>query len=762
MRLRRFWPAGLRRRWRAWSVGTRIVALSLLAALLLLRYWDPQPVETLRLHVFDYYQTIAPREATVLPVVIVDIDEKSLGEIGQWPWPRTTLAEMVKKLTDAGVVSIGFDVVFPEPDRLSPANLARSLSGLPPEAAEALAKLPSNDEVFAETIRSRRVVLGRAARQVGQGDPTPARTTPVALISTPGAKGIDPRQKLVRFGGVVRNIPLLEDAAPGIGVFMLDEERDNIVRRVPMAIASGDQIYPSLSLEMLRVAVQKNAYAIRSNGAGVESFIVGSAGAGGVQIPTDDLGRVWVHFARPDPRRYVSAADVLAGRVPLERLKGKFAIVGTSAAGLLDIKATAAGHSMPGVEVHAQLIEQILAPVIDPAHASKPIARPNWALGGELLLAAFAGIAIIVLLPMAGAWWALGIGMAGLVALAGVAWRLYTAEGQLVDVTYPAFATFALYLLLTFVAYVREEKQRRNIRSQFSLYVPPKVVAKLTEDPSLVKLGGEEREMTLLFTDVKGFSRIAEHYDAARLTTLINRLLNPLTKAILEQDGTVDKYMGDAIMAFWNAPVDQPDHARRACRAALELQRRVGPVNDEIRTECEAAGAKYMPLAVGVGLNSGPCCVGNMGSDLRRSYTVLGDNVNIASRLEGQTRSYSVDIVVGQTTQAEAPDLAYLELDLIRVVGKQEPVRIFALLGDETLAADPAFRALAEAHAAMLAAYRAQDWAAARNFLARARALDPGLNLSGLYDIYAARIDEFAAAPPAPNWDTVYVASGKH
>ena len=323
MRLRRFWPAGLRRRWRAWSVGTRIVALSLLAALLLLRYWDPQPVETLRLHVFDYYQTIAPREATVLPVVIVDIDEKSLGEIGQWPWPRTTLAEMVNRLSNAGVVSIGFDVVFPEPDRLSPANLARSLSGLPPEAAEALAKLPSNDEVFAETIKSRRVVLGRAARQVGQGDPTPARTTPVALISTPGAKGIDPRQKLVRFGGVVRNIPLLEDAAPGIGVFMLDEERDNIVRRVPMAIASGDQIYPSLSLEMLRVAVQKNAYAIRSNGAGVESFIVGSAGAGGVQIPTDDLGRVWVHFARPDPRRYVSAADVLAGRVPPEQLKGK-------------------------------------------------------------------------------------------------------------------------------------------------------------------------------------------------------------------------------------------------------------------------------------------------------------------------------------------------------------------------------------------------------------------------------------------------------
>jgi adenylate cyclase len=335
-------------------------------------------------------------------------------------------------------------------------------------------------------------------------------------------------------------------------------------------------------------------------------------------------------------------------------------------------------------------------------------------------------------------------------------------EGFLIDVTYPTLVTFALYLLLTFAGYVREEAKRRHIRATFSLYAPPTVVARIEKDPDLVKLGGEEREMTLLFTDVKGFSRISENYDAARLTQLINRLLNPLTKAILEQEGTVDKYMGDAIMAFWNAPVDQPDHARRACRAALDLQRRVGPVNDEIRAECEATGGKYMPLAVGVGLNSGPCCAGNMGSDLRMNYTVLGDNVNIASRLEGQTRSYAVDIVVGESTHDAAPEFAYLELDLIRVVGKKEPVRIFALLGNAELAASPAFKALAEAHAAMLAAYRAQNWQVARNFVARARSLDPGLKLGGLYDIYDARLDEFIEAPPAVDWDTVYEAASKH
>ena len=758
MRIPRAWLAGLRRRWRSGSLGTRIAALSLLAGLLALRVWDPGPVETLRLQAFDYYQQIAPRTATALPVVIVDIDEKSLTDLGQWPWPRTTLAKLVSNLTQAGVLCVAFDVVFPEADRLSPANLARALEGLPPEAAAEVAKLKGGDELFAATISKLPVVLGRAALPLGQGDMSPARTAPAALVSAPGSAAVDPHNKLIHFGGIVRNIPVLENSAPGLGIFMLGEERDNIVRRVPMAIVSGDQIYPSLAVEMLRVAFHQSAYVIASNGAGIESIRVGPRN-GGVIIPTDERGRVWVHFADADPRRYVSAADVLAGRVPPERLARHLAIVGTSAAGLLDIKATAAGRSMPGVEVHAQMLETALSSA-QLGRAS--LARPNWALGAETILVVVAGLIVIVLLPMAGAWWALGVGVAGLLALAAVAWHLYATEGLLIDVTYPAFVTFSLYLLLTFIGYVREEARWRHIRSTFSLYAPPTVVAKLEKDPDLVKLGGEERDMTLLFTDVKGFSRISENYDAARLTVLINRLLNPLTNAILEEEGTVDKYMGDAIMAFWNAPLDQPDHARRACRAAIELQRRVGPVNDEIRAECEAAGAKYMPLAVGVGINSGPCCVGNMGSDLRMNYTVLGDNVNVASRLEGQTRSYAVDIVAGESTQAAAPDFAYIELDLIRVIGKQEPVRIFALLGDEKLAADPAFRALAEVHAAMLAAYRNQDWAAARNFLMRCRSLDPKHKLSGLYDIYEARIDEYASAPPAPDWDTVYVATAKH
>jgi adenylate cyclase len=738
------------------------MALSLLAALLMLRLWDPEPVETFRLHAFDYYQSISPREAVQLPVIIIDIDEKSLGELGQWPWPRTVLAEMVAKVAGMGALCIAFDVVFAEPDRLSPANLAKALPGLPAEAAEAIAKLQGGDEMFASVIKQFPVVLGRAALPYGQGDATtPTRTTPVAQLSAPGAAGVDPHKKLLRFGGVVRNIPLLEQAAPGLGIFMLGEERDNVVRRVPMAIVSGEQIYPSLVVEMLRVATRQNAYVIRSDEAGVQSIRVGPAGQGGVQIPTDDQGRTWVHFAKHDPLRYVSAADVIAGRVPPERIARRFTIVGTSAAGLLDIKATAAGRSMAGVEVHAQLLEQILQQA-HPTNPSKPLARPNWALAAELMLVAVAGLIVILLLPMAGAWWALGVGVAGLLALVGVAWHLYATEGLLIDVTYPAFVTFSLYMLLTFIGYVQEEGRRRHIRAAFSRYLSPKLVAKLADDPSLLKIGGEEREMTLLFSDVKGFSRIAENYDAARLTALINRLLNPLTNAILEQDGTVDKYMGDAIMAFWNAPLDEPQHARKACYAALEIQKRIGPVNDEIRAECEAAGAKYMPLAVGVGLNSGMCCVGNMGSDLQMNYSVLGDEVNVASRLEGQTRSYAVDIVVGETTRASAPDLAYLELDLIRVTGKNEPVRIFALLGREDLAASPKFHALREAHAAMLAAYRAQDWDAARNFLARARALDPGLNLKGMYDVYAARIDEFAHAPPAPDWDTVYVATGKH
>ncbi len=456
---------------------------------------------------------------------------------------------------------------------------------------------------------------------------------------------------------------------------------------------------------------------------------------------------------RPNSRRYISAADVIAGRVAPQRLAGHLVILGTSASGLRDIKATPVG-TMPGVEVHAQLLETVLS--------GKYLSRPNYAVGEELAITALAGLFVIALVPMVGAWGAMALSLAGIATMIGVAWYMFVSQGVLLGVMYPSFATVALYVLLTFLGYVREEAERRRIRTAFSRYLSPHMVARVAEDPSHLKLGGENREMTLMFTDVMGFTRIAENYDAVGLTHLINTMLTPLTNAIIDTEGTVDKYMGDAIMAFWNAPLDDPDHAANACRAALEIQRRMGPVNEVVKADCEATGRNYMKLGVGVGLNTGVCCVGNMGSDLQFDYSALGDTVNTASRLEGQTRMYGVKIVAGESTYEKAPDFAYLELDLIRVIGKEKPVRIFALVGEPEFARSSEFQKLAQAHAEMLNAYRAQDWARTGALLARCRELDAGLDLGKLYDLFAERIAEFAAAPPPADWDNVYVATSKH
>ncbi len=558
-------------RWgRRWSAGVRGLAFILLAALLALRVWDPAPVQLVRLQSFDLYQRISPRVPENFPVLVVDIDEKSLAELGQWPWPRTLIARLVDKLHASGVAAIGFDAVFAERDRMSPENLEDAFEGMTADTVAALKKLPANDAIFARSLAKARTVLGRAALAEGEEGAEKAlpKNSPVALL------GGDPRPYMLHYGGLVSNLPILEKAAPGAGIFTLGYERDTVVRRVPVAMVVKDKIFPSLDTELLRIATGGQAYAIRSNAAGVDSVVVG-----GVRVPTDAQGRVWVHYTLPDPRRYVSASDVLAGRVPPARLQGRLAILGTSASGLRDIKATPVG-TMPGVEVHAQLLETILT--------GKYLSRPNYALGEELSLTALAGLVVIILVPMVGAWWAMAVALAGIGILIGVAWNLFTVNGVLLGVMYPSFATVALYGLLTFLGYVREEAERRRIRTAFSRYLSPHMVARVAEDPSHLKLGGEDREMTLMFTDVMGFTRIAENYDAVGLTHLINTMLTPLTNAIIDTEGTVDKYMGDAIMAFWNAPLDDPDHARNACRAALEIQRRMGPVNEVVKADCEA------------------------------------------------------------------------------------------------------------------------------------------------------------------------------
>lgn len=724
--------------------AARLSAILLLIVFCGLRAWDPLPIEALRLKTFDLFQIIQPRAPSAQPALIVDIDEKSLRELGQWPWPRDTLAWLVSDIRNSGARVIAFDVLFAESDRLSPANIVAQFGEIPPQAAELLRRLPSNDKKFADAIRGANVVLGQATssetqpiNQVGKEKPTT-----VAII------GADPRPYLLRFPSTIHNVRILERAAAGIGLFALGVEPDNIVRRVPAVYRIENEIYPSLVTEMLRVNSGQTAYAIRSNEAGIDSIVVGKH-----KFTTDQRGRIWVHYTKHTRDRYVSASDVIKGRLAPDFFKGRMVLIGTSAAGLLDLKATPVARSMPGVEVHAQLLETILE--------GRGLNRPNFALGAEIILLLITSILIIIFVPLLGAKWTLAIGAFIEAPLFGGAWYAYTAHSMLIDVAYPAMAAMAIYLMLTAINYLHGETEKRRIRTAFSRYLSPELVARLAQTPSELKLGGEQKEMSLLFTDIHGFTGISENYEAVDLTNLVNAIFTPLTHAIFEGGGTVDKYMGDSIMAFWNAPLDDPDHARHACLSALEMQRRIPVLNETLALQAETRGIAFRPVKLGIGINTGDCCVGNMGSDLRFDYSVLGDTVNIAARLEGQTRAYKVHNVIGETTWQLVPEFAFLELDLVTVLGKTTPVRIFTLLGDHTFAMTSEFKMLKSAHDDMLSAYRSQSWAAALTALQEARNLAADMDLAGMYDMYEERIAALQATPPGPNWNAVYEAKSK-
>ncbi len=743
LRLRQGERGGRRRRWRL-SLFGHVVPLAALCALLVARAWDPVPVAALRLQTFDLFQRIAPRDASALPALIVDIDDDSLAQVGQWPWPRTVLAELVGNLFRMGAVVVGFDVIFAEPDRMSPPLLADQLPGLDEQARSFLRDLPSNDASFAGMIRRTRVILAQApvAREIG--DLARSRPVKTAVAEIGGS----PRPFLLAYPGVIRNLPELEAAATGLGSITLSPEADGVARRVPLMVNAGGHMVPSLTVEMLRVATGQRAIAVKSNKAGVDSIVVA-----GVAIPTDRFARKWVHFASPDRARYVSAKDVLAGTLRPARVKGKLVIVGTSATSLGDLKATPVSSAMPGVEVHAQLLETILA--------KSDLVRPNYALGAELVLLAFTGLMIIVFTPLAGARWTLFVGLVVAASLGYGSWYLYATEGILLDVAYSAVCAFAIYGLITYTKYVREEGSRKTIRRAFSQYLSPAVIDRLAEHPDQLRLGGEVRDMTVMFGDVQGFTTISERLSAEELTSLMNRVLTRMTEPILRHQGTIDKYIGDSVMAFWNAPLADPEHASHACRAALDIQREIRTLNDELKQEAERSGREPPAISVRIGLNSGECNVGNLGSAQHFNYSVLGDAVNLSSRLEGQARFYGCPIVVGENTATAAGGFAFLELDLIRVKGKHEPARVFALLGDGTLAGDERFAALAKVHDEMIRAYRAADWATAEFKLAWCRAHRGELPLETLYDVYEERLASHPPIRDTSEWDGVYEAARK-
>jgi adenylate cyclase len=730
------------RRWFKRRFGyARLLCVGLLIGLAALRIADPAPIEEFRVRTFDTFQVIDPRVKTEKPVRIVNIDEKSLAKFGQWPWPRTRVADLVTNLTRLGAVAIGLDIMFAEPDRLNPDAAADTFRNLDEETRIKLRALPSNDDILADAMRHSRVVLGETGLPyvVAELDKE-LPLTGLAML------GEDPQRFMLRFPGLLRSTPVLEAAAGGRGLLTIWTERDGIVRRVPVIMQAQGVTMPSLSFEMLRVATGTDTIFIKSNEAGITSVAVK-----GFAVPTDRNGQLWVHFAHYDPSIYVSAADVLDGNVGSETIAGKLVLIGTSAAGLLDVKTTPISPVMPGVEIHAQVLEAALT--------GQLLLQPTWGTVVELLAAMLLGIAVIWFAPKFGAVTLAAVGALFATLLIGTSWYFYSQHRMLIDSTYPLLSTTAIYLTLIFSSFAREQAQRRQIRSAFGQYLSPALVEQLAQTPEKLVLGGEEREMTIMFSDMRGFTSISETYkqDPQGLTALMNRFLTPLTNAILDRKGTIDKYMGDAIMAFWNAPLEDSAHQINACEAALDMLEQVDALNKEREQEAQEEGRPFIPLNVGVGLNTGTCVVGNMGSDLRFDYSVFGDSVNLASRLEGQSKEYGFPIIVGSNTALAAKDkFAILELDFIMVKGKTEPEVIYAIAGREDTAQSGRFQRLRNLTIEMLACYRNRDWDGALAAIERGRRTDDARSLELLYDLYDARIRGYQKNPPPDDWNGAY------
>ena len=730
-----------------WIGVNRALGFGLLFLLLAIRVIDPVPLAALRYAAFDLYQQVKPREYQPLPVAVIDIDDASLAELGQWPWPRDMLADLIDAARAQGVAGIAFDVLFAEPDRLSPDKLAAGRD-LPQTLRAEIAALPSTDDLLARAFARARAVAGQSSvRGVGadavEGADRELADTPHALL------GDDPRPFLQRYPQLIENLPEIEAAAAGRGVFATRPDPDGIYRRVPLVMLVEDTLRLGLAPELLRVATGGDAFAIRTNAAGVEGLVLARQ-----NIPTAADGSVWPWLTPSTPARYVSAAALIEGRVPQGRLAGHLVLVGTSAIGLEDFRPTPLGVPMAGVEIHAQVLENILAGSL--------LVRPNYAVAVELVAALGLMMIVIGLVPIFSAGWVLVLSGVLLSGYGGASVWAFHANRALIDPTFPILSAVLMLMLMSSLNYLREERMRRHIRSAFGQYVSPDLVAQLAEKREALTLGGERRDLTVLFSDVRGFTGLAESYrdDPAALTRLMNRLLTALSEAILEEQGTIDKFMGDAVMAFWNAPLNVADHAHAGCSAALGMVEKVDALN------AARAGEEpgCVPVDIGIGLNTGPCVVGNMGSEMRFDYTALGDTVNLASRLEGQSKPYGVKIVLGEAVaEAVRDDFALIELDLLRVKGKSLPARVYGCFGNAAMAQSEAFRAVAAANGALRAAYAAQDWPAAGAALDRLSEAGQaaGLDLSVYRALYRDRIAAFEAAPPGEGWDGVFVATSK-
>lgn len=682
-------------------------------------------------------------------VVIIDIDEASLKQVGRWPWGRDQMARLTTALFEHyHVAAVGFDVVFAEPDRSSGLSSLEHLATTQfkqdkqfSQAVDKARALLDYDALFAKSLGLGPVVLGYYFTPYPQTSGVlPQPVFPAGVLAGQDSD-FTPNQ------GYGANIPKLQQAAATSGYFNMSADFDGVTRRMPLLAKYHDATYEALSLATLRAALSlplrlQLAPDIQTWGASRHLELL----ADNMPIPLDAKGAAYVPYRAYPGYTYLSAAAVMAGQAPANLLENAIALVGTTAPGLLDLRVTPVAESYPGVEIHANLISGMLDGNLR--------YQPGFAQGLELTMLIVLGVGLAWILPrltpLRGA--ILGISLTAVYIGANAwAWQYNWVLG-LAPIVVLILGLMVLNMAWGFFA---ETRAKRQITGLFGQYVPPELVEEMSLDPSRFNMHSESKELSILFSDVRGFTTISESLTPQQLSDLLNEFLTSMTTVIHGYHGTIDKYMGDCIMAFWGAPLDNPQHARDAVQAGMAMQAALTTLNISF------AARGWPQLHVGVGVNTGRVSVGNMGSRFRMAYTVMGDVVNLASRLEGITKQYAVPMVVGENTRAALPEMTFVELDLVRVKGKLKPVTIYEPLG-LIAEVDSAIIALATAFASVLTDYRAQQWDAAESglhaLIQQAQALYASAQL---YEIYLERITYFRQHPPADNWDGVWVFESK-
>lgn len=678
-------------------------------------------------------------------IAIVDIDEKSLGEVGRWPWGRHLLAELVRKLSDDYQVAvIGFDVVFAEPDDSSGLTTLETLArGALHEQAAYQRLLPQlrqtldYDARFADVLRGRPVVLGYYFSNKAEAQQT--GTLPAPVFSAAELAGLATAP--VRWQGYGANLPQLQTAARRAGHFNPLVDFDGSTRRVPMLVEFSGHYYEALSLAVARQVLGDARLQLGiPPGENTVEWLALAGPQAEVRIPVDEQLAALVPYRGPEHSfPYFSAVDVLKGRISAADLQGRIILIGTTAPGLMDLRSTPVGSAYPGVEVHANLVAGILDGTLHE--------KPGFVMAIDFVQLLFFGALLVILLPLSSPLRATLLTLSALVLLLGFNFWAWAAAGLVLPLAAGMAMLASLFAFNMSWGYFVVSRSKRQFTELFGQYVPPELVDEMAKNPEGYSMAGRNEELTILFSDIRAFTSISEGMEPKELTLLMNEYLGAMTEIIRQRRGTLDKYIGDAIMAFWGAPVADPAHARQAVLAALAMQQAVAGL-------AKTFVARGWPaIRIGIGINTGLVTVGDMGSPVRKAYTVMGDPVNLASRLEGITKEYGVGVVIGEQTRRQLPDFACRELDRVRVKGKDLPVAIFEPLAPASELTPQQQVELASWEAA-LAAYRAQEWDQATDLLQRLLAEAPE---STLYALYLERIAALRIAPPAAPWDGVTV-----